>query len=69
MTMDRGKAVHLITMSAALGRTFEDSGVPGTPDMRQLWDEVKADVDGIRARGLEVEIPFDYALWDDDDDE
>lgn len=49
----------LVTLAgaAALGGGFPP-GVPDTPNTRALWAEIVADTEAIKARGGQVDIPF-----------
>jgi hypothetical protein len=43
--MDRGEAAEKMLVAAALGHTFESSGVPDTIRNRKLFDSIKSEVD------------------------
>lgn len=50
---------HRIYLIVVLGTRKEESGFPLTQKMETYWDEVAAEVAGIRAAGFDLDIPWE----------
>lgn len=73
MTMSEAVIRHKILMSVVGEESFEESGVPDTPENRAIWAKIQESVDAV-PDGTVIDIPFDHnllddeGLWSDDDD-
>lgn len=65
---DRGEVATQILRAIMAGQDFEDSGVPDTPDNRQVWESMQRDVAGVPA-GDTVDVPSDWSDMPDDEDD
>lgn len=43
------------------GQPYPPPGVEDTAENRALWDQIKADLADMKARGIKPDVPWEYA--------
>jgi hypothetical protein len=56
----------IMARAIASGDDWPPAGVPDTPDNRALWDEITANVQELRAQGIQPDVPSDWAAFTED---
>lgn len=63
--MSKGEAAVRILVAIGTGRTFDESGVPDTPDMHAMWTRMESQV-AAKPEGMTLEVPWDHNMMPDD---
>lgn len=58
--IERGEAQEVMLRAAIAGKSFEDAGVPDTPDNRRDYADIAREI-AQAPPGTIIEIPFDWA--------